>query len=79
VADGDRWGGRCPMVVATSGWVVEQAGARVKLGGMDVGLDDGRCGSMMGRCSWRTRKTVGSLIWDVLHGGLAWGRSPGPW
>jgi hypothetical protein len=62
------------VVVAIGGWVVEQAEARVKLVRMEVGLDSSRCGLAMGRCSRRTRKTVGSLLWDVLHGGLAWVR-----
>jgi hypothetical protein len=77
--DGDRWGGHCPVVVATGGWVVEQAGAQVKLAGMEVGLDGGRSRSMIGRCSWRMRMPVRSLLRGVLRGGFAWGRSPGRW
>jgi hypothetical protein len=39
----------------------------------------GRCGSATGRCSRHMRKMVGSLLRDVLRGGLAWGRSPDRW
>jgi hypothetical protein len=67
------------VVVAVGGWVMEQVRARVKLVGMEVGLDGGRCGSATGRCSWWTRKMVGSLLWDILRGGLAWGQSPDRW
>jgi hypothetical protein len=41
VADGDRWGGHSPVVVAADGWVVEQAGAQAKQANTEVGLDSG--------------------------------------
>jgi hypothetical protein len=61
------------VVVASGSWVVEQARAQAKLASTEMGLDGDQCSSMTRRFSWRMRKTVGGLLRDVLHGGLAWG------